>query len=500
MFMCFLTNGMIPMPSFLNVEARSAVADRGDTIIVLSPFVDDTILYINDTTVVRKGKQFYLPDLLPGYVMADSVEINAMDLSARGMVRVGINNRSDVAVDGQFLIVLFEDLDGDFQYNRTIDKRIGQAYVQGVGANEIKLYQIDIEDTLSFPNRAIFAFVDASDWIVEYDEWNNVKSSGTSCEDFMKTGYVCPEPPDAIIPGMPVCCVDDSMTAGLPEMRDTTLFCYLYDSNGDSIVDDNDSLCIVYIYDYKLHAVNAHTHDSLFPPLQLNGLLSMKLVIDDFTGDGKPQIVADSIMYNNDGSVLFDATLFDPSSSVAQNQPFDFNRDGDRDTIIYVDDECCPDSCVTIRSGRDSTLLYVNPLDKWKGPYEADAKNYLADIVKGEYFCYDVNVSFPRYSVVSGDTVDITIRAANAGAGTVNRLKVEVFADTSDSAAPDMPQNVIKMGETTIDNSMLSQKYQDIRFEMVLPGDVKRVWFVVDGDNRFFECCEKDNVISFELD
>lgn len=125
-------------------------------------------------------------------------------------------------------------------------------------------------------------------------------------------------------------------------------------------------------------------------------------------------------------------------------------------------------------------------------------------MIEGEYHCYDLNASFPRYSVVSGDTVDLTIRLANAGAFPVCGVVVEVFADTSDGIEEGVTgrlgDGVIKIGERTISEELRSQDYHDVRFETVTPEGTKRVWFVVDGVNRYFECIERDNVIVLSVE
>lgn len=128
-------------------------------------------------------------------------------------------------------------------------------------------------------------------------------------------------------------------------------------------------------------------------------------------------------------------------------------------------------------------------------------------MIEGEYHCYDLNASFPRYSVVSGDTVDLTIRLASAGANAIRGVLVEVYADTSnrdsnfvDGQIVRLPEGVVKAGERVISEELRSQDYRDIRFEVLLPNGTKRVWFVVDGVNRYFECIELDNLLRFDLE
>jgi hypothetical protein len=475
--------GMSSQSWIVNVEARSAIADRGDTMVVLTPFVDDTIIRMNDTTIIREGNSFTLPDLLPGLVDADGVHVNAINNTADGVVMFRINNQSKIPVTKQFIIVLFEDLNGDYLYTRNDDRRIGSAVVQGIDSNQVKTYLVSVKGNLSFPNRAICSFVDADNWIVETEEWNNVATSGTSCEDYTRPVYVCT---DTTVAGY------DSTRARVPAFADTVIYSYLIDTNNDSLINTDDSLYALYVFNNKLHAINA-IGDSLFSAINLDALVPMDLILDDLTGDGIPEIIAGNRLYSNAGTLLWDASIW-LSGGPAVGQSFDFNADGDRDFIIYT-----PDTFVIIRSGRDSTLLYINPLATWPGPTDG-ATGTLAYIARGEYHCYDVNASFPRYSVVSGDTVDLTVRVANAGAYGVKNITVSVYADTSNDTTNVQMSNWIVLGDTTISNPLGSQAFTDTRFTKVIPAGTKRIWFVVDRVNKYFECNEKDNAIRLEVE
>jgi hypothetical protein len=396
---------------------------------------------------IRDRNRAYLAELMPLLVAADSVEVNAIDLRARGMVRISFNNRSLVTVNKPFVVILYEDINGDYQYTRYIDKRLGSISVNGIEANEIKVYQIDLDNALSFPNRALYSFIDATDQIQEHNERNNVKSSGTTCE-----GYSIPEYVQQIDSSRTAGMWGnaDSLLAGLTAIRDTTIFCYLKDFNGDTHIDEEDTLCIVYTHNYRLYAVNAITHDSLFTSIFVGPAAVTAVRIDDFTNDGIPEIIAGTALYSNEGTLIQDFTAFFTSVPVTLSS-FDINKDGEGDLIGHD----IVDSCVTIRSGRDSSLLFVSPISRWTGAVVPVTVPVLADAYKGDYHCFDVNVSFPRYSVTSSDTVDLTIRVANAGAYLVNNTKLEFYADTvtRDSSLvdgfADLPADVIKIGEKT---------------------------------------------------
>jgi hypothetical protein len=349
--------------------------------------------------------------------------------------------------------------------------------VQGIDSNQVKTYLVSVKGNLSFPNRAICSFVDADNWIVETDEWNNVKTSGTSCEDYTRPVFICT---DTTAAGY------SSTRARVPAFADTVIYCYLTDTNNDSLINTEDSLYALFVYSNKLHAINA-IGDSLFSAINLNTLVPMDLILDDLTGDGIPEIIAGNRLYSNTGTLLWDASIW-LSGGPAVGQSFDLNRDGDRDTII-----CTLDTFVIVRSGRDSTLLYINPLATWTGPTDG-ATGTLAYITEGVHHCYDLNLSFPRYSVVNVDTVDLTVRVANAGAYGVKNITVTVYADTSNDTTNAQMSNWIALGDTTI-STMGSQAFTDTRFTKVVPAGTKRILFVTDKVNKYFECNERDNLI-----
>lgn len=475
----------------MNIETRSAIAHPSDTIKVLTPFGDGTVYKINDTTVIRPENQFYLSELMPLMVAVDSVRVSAIDLRAQGIVRVAFKNNSTVSVNRPFVVILFEDLNDDFTYN-SYDKRLGSITVNGIGAGETKLYQINLDDTISFPNRTLFSFIDATEQIDEMDDWNNVGSSGTVCDNYIIPSFVVEIDDSGEVGKWGHV---DSLTAGLPAFRDSTIFCYISDLNGDSLIDEDDTLCIVYTYNNRLYAINALTHDSLFPSIFAGPSAETKIRVDDFTNDGIPEIIIGNSLYKNDGELIHDFQVFSsiPVPHVILSA-LDLNRDGIRDTVIW--DEI--DSCTLVRSGRDSTLLFVYPVNKWNGPVDPVTTTVLCDNHHGTYNCYDVNVSFPRYSVTFSDTVDLTVRVANAGAARVDGVLVEMFADTLDrdssivDGIADLPSDLILIGNGNT-GGLESNNYVDFRLHAVLPDSTKRVWFRVDGNNKYFECNERDN-------
>ncbi len=477
----------------MNIDMHSGTPES-DTINVLTLATDSSYVIVdsltNERKTVRMGTAFKLCDLVPTLINTDSIKVNVKTLEAKGKARIFINNKSNVTVPDEFVMVLFEDLDGDLLYNSNVDHFLGRVFVDKIEASVYQEFEIEINDTIAFPNKALFAFVDAYRWVDEINERNNIKSSGTTCEDFVKKEFVQIENAET-----------GRLGGALPELRDTTVYCYLKDNNKDSVIDETDSLYIVYVYHYRLHVVNAVTYDSLFSSIPVEPLTGHNVKVNDFNNDGNPEIMAGSVMYSNNGTLISNFTIVPPSPSL-QSSIYDFNLDGTADLIGFN----TGDSCLTINSGRDSTLLFVHPFNKWTGQQDQVTVGTLAQIQEGTFNCYDVNASFPRYSVVSGDTVDLTVRVGNAGAFAVNTIMVTMYADTIGSRIIPEDRNMEKLEDGLItigqkvDNSVIrSGQYSDIKIETRLPIGTKRIWFAVDSNNRYFECNEKDDIVILNI-
>jgi subtilase family serine protease len=101
---------------------------------------------------------------------------------------------------------------------------------------------------------------------------------------------------------------------------------------------------------------------------------------------------------------------------------------------------------------------------------------------------------------VSGDTVDLTVRVANAGAYGVKNVTVTVYADTSNDTSSARAREGLIVGEVVITKQLQSQAFEDVRFTTTVPAGTKRFWFVTDSVNRYFESNEKDNVIRLDVE
>ncbi len=465
----------------MKINMHGGKAAPGDTLKILSPF-EDTIIVVKDSSlymdsnVVVIGDTFALADLMPVLINADSVFVNAVDLTTQGAVRIIFTNKAQVAIEEEFVVVLFEDNDFDYRYNQDYDTYLGRAIVRGIEANEYKMYEIEIKNNLAFPERVICGFVDANLWVDEFFENNNVITTGTACDDYVPFSWISDWDWTS----------DSSLVDTVPADADTVIVCRLTDTDGDSVITEDDALCLVYTQAFQLHAMNSETFDTIFAPFYIDGLDNMDILIADITGNKKPEIIAGSVMYDNRGGLLWDArndTLPLPLYSC------DFNRDNKADSIAIID------SCVAVYSGTDTTLLYVYPFAQWPGRQDAQTVGVLAHVVAGDPNCYDISASFARVSYVntdssSSDTLELAVRIANAGAGVLDRgVDVTIFTVEHDTV-------ITQISQSATTKRLLSGMYEDVTVRVVVQDWAnKKFRFEANVRNRYFEVDEGNDVI-----
>ena len=459
----------------MNVTMRGGRALPGDTVKVLSPFID-SVVRISDTSIVDVGDTATLAELMPVLINADSVRVGAIDLTTTGAVRVTFANQSDVDVDREFTVLLFEDRDNDFDYTAWHDTPLGSAVVRGIDAHEFLVYEIPLKHDLSFPGNVIFAFVDKANAIPELDELNNVTASGTGCEEWEPAGFVSDWD-----------WTTDTVLADMVPLDAEPVPAWIEDNNGDSVITDQDTLCLVYVSGSRVHALNTLSYDSVFSPFYINGLENTGLLVEDLDADGKPEITVGSVVYSNRGDTVWDATRrVSPPPGLPS---LDFNADRMADGIALVD------SCVVVYSGTDSSLLFVRPFNEWTGPQHGSTVDVLAHIAAAAPQCCDVNVSFPRYAAVAGDSAELIVRIGNAGASAVPRdLAVAVHHVAADSS-------LTLLGEIVTSTRLLPGHYEDVSMRAAVPPTPGTgVRYQVDARNRHFEMREYNNSVEMRFE
>ena len=153
------------------------------------------------------------------------------------------------------------------------------------------------------------------------------------------------------------------------------------------------------------------------------------------------------------------------------------------------------DSCVVVYSGVDTTVLFVWPLNEWTGPQHGVTVGVLAQIQAAPPRCYDVNVSFPRYAAVAGDSAELIVRVGNAGAAAVpENLAVAVYHIAPDST-------LSPLGEMFTSTRLQPGRYEDISIRAAVPpAPGTGLRYEVDARNRHFEMREFNNSVEMRFE
>lgn len=165
------------------------------------------------------------PDLVVKSVDSSGVVGDWQALELSGSVTVTIANWGAAAV-GEFTIMFFEDTNANATYDAGIDRVLGTAIQNGLGAVSTTTVSSPVSGKASFRDNLIYAFVDSDQDIVEADEANNISHTGFSC--------AYRPPPTQLNPQIEWVKKDFSV---LPDANRATITPAVSDLNGDGIPD-----------------------------------------------------------------------------------------------------------------------------------------------------------------------------------------------------------------------------------------------------------------------
>jgi len=422
-----MSGGRAAVPAYLNV---------------LAPFVPSptTTQTADGEREVSLTTTAALSDLAPIYIDADSVEVSTIDLRVNGRVRVAFHNKGAATADHQFAVVLFEDVDGDYVYDRGIDNRLGRALVDSLPAKEIRVHEIEIDGTIAYPERVLFAVIDADLWVQEENELNNTMRTPTVCETWEPTVYVVDKFAHR-----------DSTWRDIVPLGEDAITARWLDTDSSGTVNDSDDVCLIWTDGAEVWAMEVESGDTVRGPIRIDGLGDTRLNVVDLDDDGLPELLCGSRIYNSVGSMLWDGT--DTTETVPDHN-WDFDGDG------VVDSVGIDQGCVTIWNTEDSLLLYVSPWNMWPDPVDEVTTDALARIVPAERKCYDASISWPRVSRVNQDTLVMTVRVANAGGLPIPKgIVVTCLAGNRQSVAQ-------KLAEVLLTEPLQSTEYHDLNLEV----------------------------------
>jgi len=355
---------------------------RLDTLQVWSPWLD-TLANTANGQPVRIRRSALLPDLMPVWVDADSVQVSALNLKVTGEVRVQVKNQSDAAAYRRFAIVIYQDANGDYRYEPGVDSLLGRVIVMGLAANEQATYALPLSGHALMPDKTFLALADADDFIAETQEDNNQLASLSVCEKARR---------DAVLN-----VAIDSLWVKAHGGIKAPAFYQAVDAETQVAFVRHDSLVVQGV-------VNGLNH---FAPVAWLGLDTV--AVRDVFGDGKAEYLLPSGVVGNSGQVLLNArTCADAQHAVDDSLHFDFDQDGVYDAIT------CEAGHVTVR--RDDGVLLAT-----LGGSEPGVPHTLTAILEpptASRPCLDVSLSYARLdsgSVGSPGATRFTLRLANAG-------------------------------------------------------------------------------------
>lgn len=213
--------GKVVVPVSWNVRAgqRFAVAQVNDTHSVFEPD------YANNRVT-----KLYTPRGSFSDVRLDGNRAFAIDASALAIDQAALTISGTVAVNitmsnSPFIVTLFEDVDGDLAFNPEIDTALGSTLVTRV--DSVQRVVVAAQGTIRFAPGKLVLHLDSSNAIPESDEANNFVDLWQNCQD--QSG--------AFVPG-----VKWRTNATARNLAPVARF---RDTNGDDIVDDNDTPYVV---------------------------------------------------------------------------------------------------------------------------------------------------------------------------------------------------------------------------------------------------------------
>ncbi len=122
-----------------------------------------------------------LPDLTIDQVDACSVQVNMQTLYVTGTVSAVVGNQGPGLAGGYYDLVFFEDNVGDGDFHPGQSNVLGNVVVPPLGPNALVTVGTTVSGEVLFAGNAIYAFVDSQNGITEWNEGNNINSSGKEC-------------------------------------------------------------------------------------------------------------------------------------------------------------------------------------------------------------------------------------------------------------------------------------------------------------------------------
>ena len=419
----------------MSLNSSSGIEKQSE-IKVLAPLKKGLEEVPENAPLAKQSVQFTqmakLSDLAPELVDDRDVWVSAKTLETKGDVLVDVRNLGEGILNQNISVILFEDRNGNYKYDAHADNYLGEGMVITLGAGEKQTVTISLEENLSFPENAIFAFVDAKDREKERNEYNNVaRTSDNACESWKAFSYI----------------IDDDSWRNNSKVMNAVLgsaepiVAILTDSDSSGWVGIDDRKDLLFIYGNKLYAIDGKTGEDVFEPIQVGaGYFNSEIKVEDWDGDEIPEIIVGNQVIKNDGTLWWNGNGNPPN-----------NVDADQDG--YMDSVSVEDDCFRIISTQTGKAIFSNQAKTCPEEERAVASTF-THIEAGDKKCLDISVSYPR---IEGNKV--TVRVANAGYEDLpSSFSVLLFEDLEKEKV-----KIIESRELT--ESLKPGEYIDLNFE-----------------------------------
>ncbi|MCB8978743.1 MAG: tandem-95 repeat protein [Ardenticatenaceae bacterium] len=240
------------------------------------------------TDVVSSG-----PDLVVESIDLSQTATDAQELLISGDLGVQIINQGNLATDSAFQIVVFEDRDQDGVLSAS-DNVLGQSsYDPLLVAGQSVPVIIPVDGPVLFRDSPIYAVVDSDNIVSEANEQNNITHTCQFCEFAPPAAS-----PTAFQPELEWAWIDEIGFFNGVQLYGsmmTPVVAPLIDTNGDSLVNEEDVPAIIFIpYGNRLVAVRGDNGATIFDQATYpvgQGEQFSQLAVGDIDNDNLPEII-----------------------------------------------------------------------------------------------------------------------------------------------------------------------------------------------------------------
>jgi hypothetical protein len=380
----------------------------------------DTTTGVVQTVVI--SKQWALSDLRADRLDADSVTVSAVSLQAQGVVRLTVADHGGAPFRAGLQAILFRDVNGNFKYDPGVDSVLGVQSLQSLDPGQSAVLNFTVNGTRLFPEELFFAWVDAGATAPEMEAGDHLAIGPSPCRQRKLTTWtasaeslVAPVIANGYFPGL-------SQSLGVR----------LWDTNGDSTVDDRDSAQVLWVSAGRIWLAHQGGDTIWTRPATTVGSMS-DLAVRDVQGDGIPEILAGNQVWNRNGQLVWDG-------ATTPILPLDLADEGLTDSVAVAG------ACVEVWSGQRDLLWSSS------GCSRQGMATRVASIVRQPSGCSDVSVSAPK-ALLAGN--GFTVRIANAG--TVN-LPAGVLVHLARSG--------VRQTDATTTRTLRPGEWEDVPFSL----------------------------------